>query len=188
MVCLKGRRILLREWRRTADDLEAMHAWLGDPRVTRFLDWGARDLAESREHLELCLREQSRPDRERYFLAVEHAGSGEVLGDAGVSWRSRADGEGGIGYFLRPEHWGRGYGAEAAGLVIDFCFEVLGMHRLSASCDAGNRASERVMQKCGMRREAELRQAERRFGEWRNRLVYGMLRDEWEALEARDAR
>ncbi|MDH3687616.1 MAG: GNAT family N-acetyltransferase, partial [Myxococcales bacterium] len=39
---------------------------------------------------------------------------------------------------------------EAAGLLIDFGSETLGLEKVLASCDASHTASERVMQKCGM--------------------------------------
>lgn len=179
MVRLFGERVILREWAEA--DLEAMHAWLGDPAVMRFLSWGSESRDETREHLELCLREQARADRERFYLAVELRGAGEVIGGAGTEYRSRKydGGEGGLGYFLRPTYWGRGYATEAARLVLGFAFEQLGMHKVSASCDAGNRASERVMQKCGMTLEGRLRESHQRFGEWRDRLLYGILRREW---------
>ena len=94
-----------------------MHRWLGDPRVTRYLGWGSRTLEDSARHLADCLRDQEQLDRERYFLAMELRGSGRVIGDAGFHWTCR-DGtrmEGGFGYFVETEHWGRGYATEAAG-------------------------------------------------------------------------
>jgi hypothetical protein len=36
---LEGERIVFREWR--ADEVAAMHCWLGDAAVTRFLSWGS---------------------------------------------------------------------------------------------------------------------------------------------------
>ena len=185
MVRLEGPRLVLREWR--LEELDAMHAWLGDPEVTRFLSFGAGSREESRAHLELCVGEQARPDREHYFLAVEQRDTSEVLGSSGCQWRSRkyGGGEGDVGWFLRTPFWGCGFGTEAARLVVDFCFETLGMHKASASCDAGNVASERVMQKCGMTLEGELRHAHRRFGEWRNRRLYGVLRPEWERTRSK---
>ena len=75
------KRIRLREWR--ADEVDAMHRWLGDPRVTRYLSFGSRTREDSARHLADCLLDQERPDRERYFLAMELRESGRVIGDAG---------------------------------------------------------------------------------------------------------
>ena len=76
--------------------------------------------------------------------------------------------------------WGNGYASEAAKLIVDFGFSQLGMHRISASFIRENVASERVMQKCGMTKEAEYRKSSIRFGEWTNRIGYAILREEWE--------
>jgi [ribosomal protein S5]-alanine N-acetyltransferase len=168
---LEGTRVVLREW--CPDELEAMHRWLSDPEVTRFLSWGARTLEDSARHLAECMAEQTRPDRRRYFLAMELKASGRVIGDAGFEWASGSDGarSGRLGYFIEPAHWGRGYAAEAAELLLDLAFGTCGATSMAASCDASNRGSERVMQKLGMRREASLEEPGRR--------VYTMSREDW---------
>lgn len=181
MLVLPGDRVSLRDWR--ADEADAMHRWRGDPTLLRFLGWGSRTPEESAAHLRECLADQQSTNRERYFFAVELRESAAVIGSVGVHWRSRKYGGGelGLGYFLEPAFWGRGLAAEACGTLVEFCFEQLAAHKISASCDAGNHASERVMQKLGMTREAEIRESHMRFGEWRNRLWYGILRSEWPA-------
>jgi RimJ/RimL family protein N-acetyltransferase len=60
-------------------------------------------------------------------------------------------------------------------------FEGLGLHRIVGRCDARNRASAKVMERLGMRREAYFRQNEIVRGEWTDELVYAMLADEWPA-------
>ena len=165
MVRLEGPRILLREW--CADELDAMHRWLGDPAVKRFLTWGARTVDDSARHLAECIAEQTRPDRMRYFLAIELAD--RVIGDAGFEWiEGSASRRGRLGYFLEPARWGQGYAAEAAGLLLDFAF---GACSMGASCDAANLQSERVMQKLGMRRDAAI--------ELPGRREYAITRDHW---------
>ncbi len=185
MLRLEGPRIVLREWR--SNEAEAMHRWRGSPEVMRFLSWGSRSFEESQAHLEECLQDQASAlsERERFFLAVEVRENATVIGSAGLHYRSRryGGGEGGLGWFLETEHQGKGYGTEAARLIVDFGFKHLGLHKVSASCDAGNVGSERIMQKLGMRQEACFRQAHQRFGEWRDRLWYGLLRDEWATTE-----
>jgi RimJ/RimL family protein N-acetyltransferase len=178
---LPGERILLRDW--FDDEVDAMHRWRGDPAVTRFLSWGSATREESAEHLAQCLEDQRAAERERFFFAVALRESGRVVGSAGMHYRSRTygGGEGGLGYFLEPGVWGQGYAPEAASLIVDYGFGTLGMDKISASCDAGNTASERVMQKIGMRSEGRFRHAHMRAGEWRDRLWYGLLREEWQA-------
>jgi RimJ/RimL family protein N-acetyltransferase len=61
-----------------------------------------------------------------------------------------------VGYLLARDAWGRGYATEALGAMRDLAAG-LGLHRLYAVCHFDNRASWRVMEKCGFRREAILR-------------------------------
>ncbi len=170
MECL-GDRISLREWR--TDEAEAMHRWLGDPRVGRFLDWAPTDLDGSREHLQRCVAAQSSTAREEFFLAIERLADGEVLGDAGFEWKTDPSGRSEIafGYFLAHSHWGQGYATEAALLVLDLAFSSLGADRARASCDEANKASERVLVKCGLTRQPEEESPGRR--------VYRIGRDAW---------
>jgi RimJ/RimL family protein N-acetyltransferase len=172
MLRLEGRRIRLRDWR--DDEVDAMHRWLGDPRVTRYLGWGSKTLEDSARHLAECLRDQEQSERERYFLAMELRESGQVIGDAGFHWtyRDSTRKEGGFGYFVEAEHWGRGHATEAAELVLGFAFGELRATVMKASYDARNTASETVKLKCGMRRDPDL-------PERPGRLFYRMLREEW---------
>ena len=171
MIVVQGERVALREWR--GDDVDAMHRWLGNPDVTRFLSWASDSVGESAEHLQECIAAQQEAPRTRYFLALALVDTGEVIGDAGFEWTSSPDGsrEGELGYFLVPETWGHGYATEAALLVLELAFDRLGASVMRASCNAKNRASERVMQRCGMRREPEREEPGRR--------MYRITRDEW---------
>ena len=143
---LVGPRVRVRE--HTPADLDAFHAWRGDPVAMRYLPWRSRSRAESRAALADAIAQQRLSERARYFFAVDLAGTGDRIGDVGFDLRP--DGEAGFGWFLRPEWWGRGLATEAARLTIDFAFARVGVAAVVASCDARNRASERVMQKCGL--------------------------------------
>jgi RimJ/RimL family protein N-acetyltransferase len=174
MVRLVGERIVLREWR--PDETDAMHRWLGNPEVTRYLDWGSHVRSDSARHLRECVEAQQQVPRTRYFLAIELRTNPQVVvGDAGFEWRSEAGAppEGGLGYFLEPEHWGHGYATEAASLLLDFAFRSFDAALMRASCDARNRSSEGVMQKCGMRLEPDAMT--------RGRRAYHISREDWRA-------
>jgi ribosomal-protein-alanine N-acetyltransferase len=55
----------------------------------------------------------------------------------------------------------------------------LNRYRIFATCFYENRASERVLQKCGMSLEGRLRENLLMRGEWRDSLVYAILDHEW---------
>jgi len=62
-----------------------------------------------------------------------------------------------IGYIFNPAYHNQGYATEACRKVIDYAFTQLNAHRIVAFCTPANRASWRVLEKCGMTREGLLR-------------------------------
>ena len=54
-----------------------------------------------------------------------------------------------IGYFISPEHWGRGYATEALKVAVEELFR-MGYERVTAGYFEENEASRRVMEKAGM--------------------------------------
>jgi RimJ/RimL family protein N-acetyltransferase len=55
-----------------------------------------------------------------------------------------------LGYRLARAAWGRGLATEGAAAVVRHGFERVGAAKISARTLAGNFASRRVMQKCGL--------------------------------------
>jgi ribosomal-protein-alanine N-acetyltransferase len=86
-----------------------------------------------------------------------------------------------LGYSIARNHWGRGLVAEAGRAVIGWAFPACDLWKIFARADAGNRGSWRVMEKLGMIREALLREHRLVRGERGDEVVYGLLREEWEA-------
>jgi RimJ/RimL family protein N-acetyltransferase len=57
------------------------------------------------------------------------------------------------------DHWNRGYGAEAIGLMRDYVFQNLGMHKVISTPFANNVRMVRCLEKCGFQEEGVLRDA-----------------------------
>jgi ribosomal-protein-alanine N-acetyltransferase len=62
---------------------------------------------------------------------------------------------------------------------VDYLFLSKDINRVQAFVDQRNVPSVRVIEKAGFKREATLRKAFFIHGEWRDMLLYGMLREEW---------
>ncbi len=80
-----------------------------------------------------------------------------------------------LGYWIGKPWWNRGLATEAARAVIDFGFEQLGLNRIVAHHMASNRASGQVLRKIGMTREGTLRQHVRKWGEFHDVHIFGLL-------------
>jgi RimJ/RimL family protein N-acetyltransferase len=117
----------------------------------------------------------------RWWDRGDHATWGVTTGDALVGCMGltftpehrRAE----LGYWIGPQHWGRGYATEAGAAVVAWAFAA-GWERLTAGIFAGNRASERVVQKLGFQQEGLLRRHYLRFGDWKDVAFYARLRDD----------
>jgi RimJ/RimL family protein N-acetyltransferase len=62
-----------------------------------------------------------------------------------------------IGYWVEKSHRGKGLCTSALLVLIDFAVKVMEFRRLEAMADYNNVASQRVMERAGMTREALLR-------------------------------
>lgn len=58
-----------------------------------------------------------------------------------------------VGYMLVPEAWGQGFATEACARVLAFAFEMTALDEVKATTDPGNRASQNVLTKCGLRHD-----------------------------------
>jgi RimJ/RimL family protein N-acetyltransferase len=144
--------------------------------------WGPR----SRDQVRAVLAKRARTtmlkaEGQTLVLAMILRDAGTLVGDVNLHWSSGEHRQGEIGFVLHPDHHGKGFAGEAAAAMLRLGFEGLGLHRIVGRCDARNRASAKVMERLGMRREAYFRQNEIVKGEWTDELVYAMLADEWPA-------
>ncbi|MCM2448476.1 GNAT family N-acetyltransferase [Rahnella sp. CG8] len=58
-----------------------------------------------------------------------------------------------LGYWLGVAYWGKGYCTEAVQALLRYGFRQLGLEQIHARCYDNNVASEKVMLRCGMRKE-----------------------------------
>lgn len=78
-----------------------------------------------------------------------------------------------------PEFQGKGYGAEAIGLLLDYGFGTLNLNRIELKVYANNARGIRCYEKCGFRREGVRREARWWDGRWWDVLEYAILAREW---------
>ena len=116
---------------------------------------------------------------DKILLAVERKDDGRLVGEVSLIWRSVADQQAEIGYILHPDVHGQGYASEAGRALLSFGFEVVGLHRIYARCDARNVASAKVMKRLGMVEEAHFREHLQVKGRWDEELICAILDREW---------
>lgn len=181
---LQTARLLLRPF--AANDLEALLAIQSRDDVTRYLYWDPRTAAEVREVLDRKVRSTAIvAEGDNLSLAAVLRESGELIGDCSLHWSSAEHRQAEVAFIFHPDHHGHGYATEAAGALLTLAFDELRVHRVVGRLEARNSASARVLQRLGMRKEAELIENERVKGEWQSEIVYALLEREWRETTAR---
>jgi RimJ/RimL family protein N-acetyltransferase len=99
-----------------------------------------------------------------------------------VSWRRQATSRTSycwnIGVGMLPEVRGLGYGTEAQRLLVDYLFAHTQVNRVEAVTEITNTAEQWALSKAGFTREGVLRGYGFRAGEWRDGVIYSVLRGE----------
>lgn len=152
--------------------LPGLHAMNSDPAVMRYITGRPETMAETQTFID---RVKARWAEWGYsWWAFIERDSGELVGAGCIQHlgRDRALPHE-IGWRLRQDRWGRGYGSEAARGMARFAFEDLKAPQLVAVCDPDNLDSAKVMQRLGMRY--------RGVEHWYDMdcAVYGFTADEW---------
>lgn len=120
------------------------------------------------------------------FAVVETA-SGRLVGvDSLMINREHRRAE--LGYWIALDRWNRGYATESNQRLIDFGFEVLGLHRIEARYFMRNPASGRVMLKLGMQPEGVERDRAMKGDRFESLALYSILEQEWRAAKDKLAR
>jgi RimJ/RimL family protein N-acetyltransferase len=128
---------------------------------------------DARAFLELV----KEPDK--LWLAITLRADGRQIGGIGLRLeRQHQHAE--LGYWLGVPYWGRGYATEAAREVLRYGFEDLGLHRIFASHFKHNPASGTILKKLGMRYEGCQREHLRKWDQFVDSELYGILRREWQ--------
>lgn len=180
MIQLYTDRLLIRD--HTSSDLASHHELLSDKKVMWFLkDIITCSIEESEANLRTAIDQIGCTDRRYYFFRIENKLTNEHIGEIGYTVLdfTPVGKHVEVGYFIRDKFRGLGYTAEALKEIIRFAFEENDVFRISCGCLKENTASERVMQKCGMIKEAEFKEYQWHDGMFKDRVAYRLLRSEW---------
>ena len=187
-IILETPRLTIRQF--TEDDVDNLYELNSDPEVMRYLT-GGRPIAREKirdEIIPFHLASYDRFDRLGTW-AAESTATGQFLG-----WLHFCPGTGSdtdtanidLGYRLRRSAWNKGYATEGSRALISMGFTDLGVERVFARAMAANRASRRVMEKCGLTlvRAIPYEGADVIEGADRGKVEYALTRSEWKARAA----
>lgn len=175
-------RLTLREI--SIDDVDAVHAVYGSPEATEHLSFEPRSREQVGRIIARSMVSATAEPRMEYCLAVCERDGGALIGYTRLAL------EGGeraatIGFALRPDAWGVGYGTETVRALLGLGFEELGLHRVWAARSPLNTVSKSVLDRAGMTEEGRIRHHVHVRGAWRDSLVHSIIEDEWTAQGSR---
>ena len=159
------------------EDAPRFVEWLNDPEVRCYLarNFPPLNLGREREWIENLYKDQN-----SVTFAMVLKESDKLIGSTGldVDWRNRHAAFG-IAIGDKTE-WSKGYGTEATKLVVRYGFDTLNLNRIFLTVFDHNPRAMRVYEKAGFVKEGVLRQDRYVNGAYRDAIVMGILREEWE--------
>ena len=164
---LEGKNVNLRIIEK--EELPLYVKWINDP-----VFFGEYNPLEQTTKLEMEKDyDAAHPDRKRFFVEKK---DGTKIGSVGVYpigdlWE--------IGFTLIPGERRKGYGTEAVTMMVDYLFLSRDLVRIQATTDFRNTASQSLLEKVGFKREGVVRMSMFIHGEWRDMILYSILRNEW---------
>ena len=180
---ITGEKVILRAIE--PSDIRQLWEWTQDVEVMRYRDYPAppTPLAEAEREYQESLCRNTR-DLHLAITTLE----GELIGETSLKY---VDHRGGSADFTiaigNKAYWGHGHGSDATRALMRFAFEQYNLHRVTLYVHAFNERAIRAYEKCGFRHEGRLREAHYMEGEYKDVLVMGLLKEDFEKLEREES-
>ena len=178
---LETKRLILRPFEEREEDLELIAALYSDPEIMRYVPYDLLNREQAKAHLKRISEEWRQKKPQNFEMAVILKDGMPLIGRAHYHLDEASDSAMIGGMLLKP-WWGGGLAREMALAMIDHCFDQLRLHRVIGLCHPDNVASWKMMEHCGMRREAHFRQSVRYvkhgIARWEDELAYAILAEE----------
>jgi RimJ/RimL family protein N-acetyltransferase len=169
-------------------DPEIIARWTHDPQYLRLVETAPalpNSSAQVKKKLE-SLEKQIEENKNLYTFHIRDREDDRLLGFATIRWIEWTHGTGwlhlGIG---DSRDWRKGIGTQVLDLLLNYAFNELNLYRLSAIIPEYNAGALRLFEKAGFLLEVRRRQALNRDGRRWDLLMHGLLREDWEAHNAR---
>jgi RimJ/RimL family protein N-acetyltransferase len=162
-------------------DLEPLLVFHSDPASVRYVPFAPRDRAGMVSELAQKIgRTTVLAEGDRLDLAVVTTADQAVIGDVMLALRSVLNETVEVGYIFSPASTGQGYATETVRTLLDLAFGQLRARRVIARVDLRNGPSRAVLERLGLRLEAELLENEWFKGELTSEVDYAVLAREWQ--------
>ena len=111
-------------------------------------------------------------------FGISDVETGEKLGSIGLKVTNHESKVAAVGFMIKKNSQGKGYGYESLSLVKDYAFNYLGLNKIAAICSTNNTGSYKLLEKSGLLREGCLKQNSMVANKLVDDYVYGLCRSE----------
>ena len=181
---IETQRLILRKYVE-ADATAVFKNWASDPSVQIPLN---EPVYETIEAVEKLVKEyiDSFAVAGKYRWAMVSRENGECIGLISYFLVDTDNDFAEIEYGIGKQYWGLGLTTEAVEAVMAFGFEQMKLHKIQITCKEYNKASQRVIEKCGLTYEGTLRDYFNEEGNYIGRMYYSILIDEYLRMRGKE--
>ena len=83
-----------------------------------------------------------------------------------------------VGYRLDKKYWGKGYATESCKVALEYGFKTMQLKEIIGTCHEENKASRRVLEKCGLKFVEQFIYKNELTCDWLK-----ITKEEWEKLD-----
>ncbi|MGN8058579.1 GNAT family N-acetyltransferase [Pedobacter sp. 22163] len=167
-------RFLLRQF--CSDDLAFVFEGLSHPDVIRY--YGVRYASLEDTNEQLAWFDDLQKNETGIWWAICDKENLGRLGAIGFNDLSKTDQKAEIGFWLLPEHWGKGIIKEVANPICNYAFEKLGLIKIEAMVETQNENSKKVLQKLDFDYQKTMENCEIKNDEFISLAIYIKLKRE----------
>ncbi len=162
-------------------DFESWMKWNRDSDYLRFLD----DVPANQYSLTQMKDWFEKEGNENSFFIIKSVEDHKTIGFVELAGYDWVAGNAWVGIAIgEPEYRSKGYGTDAMNLILKFAFHTQNLHRVSLGVFGYNPRAIRCYEKCGYKYEGTMRECIYKEDQRWDILNMGILRNEWEALQA----
>lgn len=177
---IETERLILRRFEYSDDDA-MLRYWIADEKI-QFMY--SEPVYSTKEEVDELLKKYigSYENKDYYRWAIILKSSGECIGQIAYFLVDSKNHFAEIEYCIGSDFQCRGLATEATKAVIEYGFNKINLHKVQICTKTINKASKRVIEKCGFTYEGTLRDYFYMNGEYVGRLYFSMLRKEFDML------
>jgi RimJ/RimL family protein N-acetyltransferase len=180
MQILRGNNVYLRRLAR--EDLSNTIEWINDEKIMVIMGVRGPRNQEIQEKWFDNLNQQ----KKNMVFAICLEDSNLHIGNVSLFDINFIDSNAGLTIFIGDEEQrGKGYGSESLELLLRYAFDYLNLHKVHCKTNSNNYAAE-LYKKLGFKQEGVLREQSYEFGEYVDKIRFGILSEEFDRSEDYD--